>query len=388
MNDFDKTFSLRVEEGYRKNKIEILEKIQKVLERLAPSLSTPNFGETISFGPGSEPTSPDRVFLFDLLGIQPKEIQTVLKASKEIKNSWRILSNPFIWLVSLLLKTMIKENAKENELQLVVLYFAIHFYAGRQFKFFRRFFNQQIMDYAINTLSNKFTLKQEGTVLKAVFAIAWTCHLKYVNLLRNGSDLSLKDYILNLNTRIRGFVIALKSHYEKVKLEKKYVNVSLDAYDDETKKERETSAGKFETLAETSVTDFISDSVNKRILILVNKLTKITTHDIILIINNIKNSDEDLKLIVDLYKNLLSLFLQEKDKNITDIKTTFFIKYADFVFARSYTKDVKVERIKEILDILLAHNSENYIKTNRLATKISFRKAIYLYLIFYLQSKA
>jgi len=46
MNDFEKRFSKVVEKNFKENKKDILKSVQRVIEKLTPTLSTPNFGVT------------------------------------------------------------------------------------------------------------------------------------------------------------------------------------------------------------------------------------------------------------------------------------------------------------------------------------------------------
>jgi hypothetical protein len=47
-----------------------------------------------------------------------------------------------------------------------------------------------------------------------------------------------------------------------------------------------------------------------------------------------------------------------------------------------------VERIKAILDKLLQDCSQQYLRTNREATRSAFRKGLYLLLVLFLQQQA
>ena len=68
-----------------------------------------------------------------------------------------------------------------------------------------------------------------------------------------------------------------------------------------------------------------------------------------------------------------------------DIKSWNFITYSFNVYKKSNTNDESIIEIKKVLDRILTKYSPNYIKTNRIATKIQFRRALFMYIILIIQ---
>ena len=75
----------------------------------------------------------------------------------------------------------------------------------------------------------------------------------------------------------------------------------------------------------------------------------------------------------------------DPENTVQSIKSMKFFNYADELYKKSNTKDESIVRIKDILDKFLNNYCPIYIKTNRIATKISFRRAIYLYFVLIIQ---
>ena len=63
------------------------------------------------------------------------------------------------------------------------------------------------------------------------------------------------------------------------------------------------------------------------------------------------------------------------------IKSRNFIAICHALYLKSNTNNESIIRIKEILDSWLTECSDNYNKTERIATKNNFRKAVYMYYV-------
>jgi hypothetical protein len=283
----------------------------------------------------------------------------------------------------------IRHHAKaknEEQTKMAVLFMAIAMYAGLQFRFFRRFYQPNAMAYAMNTLTDKFTLKQEGTMLKAVLAIAWRCHLKYADDLQEGSDLNLLKYLVSMWGRLNGMVKALKNHYEQTKAAGHYLNQSKDFHDDGSAVERETDGGRVQVVTDRVSEAFFGEPMPPRTIEIAAQMADVPRQSLVLAVSEIRAGGvEGIREIIHL---ITELFFEEQKATQEDIRTRNFLAFAHAIYTRSNTVDGRVESIKRILNELLAEHSPQFLRTNREATKGAFRKAMYLVVILFMQSKA
>jgi hypothetical protein len=240
--------------------------------------------------------------------------------------------------------------------------------------------------YARNTLNDKFTLKQEGTILKSIMTIAIRSHEKYTKDLINGSDQDFLRYLASMWGRLNGMVKALKNHYETVKASGAYLNQSDNRYEDGEIVDHETDGGKVQIISDSMAESFFGESVPTRIVDMAAQMADVPRNNILLAINEIRSADP--KPIREALHIIIELFFDENKATRDDIKTRNFISHALMVYTRSNTADGRVDTLKEILNKLLIEHSPQYLRTNREATKGLFRKALYLVLVLYIQSKA
>ncbi len=193
------------------------EKIQKHMsdvigsDRLMNALEKTHPGETVYFG--DKETSADQVPIYKALELDPLVVRKAVKETGIVNPSWVHANKPLYWTMMNIIRHRMTHGTEEQT-KMAVMFLTVAMYAGLQFRYFRRFYQPQVMAYAMNTIDTKFTLKQEGTMIKALMVIAWRCHQKYAPDLKKGEDVDFLRYTTSMFGRLNGFVKALKSHYE------------------------------------------------------------------------------------------------------------------------------------------------------------------------------
>ena len=351
-------------------------------ERLMKALEKNHPGETVYFG--DKPDSLDQAPIYKMLGITADEVRKSIRDTKIVQSSWAHANKPIYWTIMGILRNNVVSK-KEEHTKMSVLFMATAMYAGLQFRYFRRFYQPNAMAYAMNTLVDKFTLKQEGTIIKTIMAIAWRSHEKYKKDLMDGTDAGLLKYLVSMWGRLNGLVKALKNHYEEVKAKGLYLNQSRETHDDGSMLDRETVSGRISTIADTVSEAFYGEAVPIRLIEMSAKIMEIPRQSLILAVDGIRRDDpSDVRTIILL---LTELFFEEEKASRDDIRTRKFIEFANSVYTRSNTRDGRIETIKEILNRMLTKHSPQFLQTNREATKGAFRKALYLLIVFFMQYK-
>ncbi len=210
----------------------INEHIQKVIgsDRLMKALELNHPGETVYFG--DKDTSSDQVPIYEALNLNSIDVKKAIKDTGVVQSSWAHANKPLYWVLMLVIRHHMK-NKDEDKAKMAVLLMAIAMYAGLQFRYFRRFYQANVMAYAMNTLTDKFTLKQEGSMIKSLLAISWRSHIKYSPDLESATDQDLLKYLVSMWGRLNGMIKALKNHYEITRASGNYLNQGKDRYDDD-----------------------------------------------------------------------------------------------------------------------------------------------------------
>ena len=376
------SFYVRLKENLKGNNRPLLISAMKSVlsqDRISGKLDQNHPGFRIFFGDSSG--SSDRSKIFSIAGITEQELAVAIKQMTFIEPSWKILTNPFNILMALIIKYFTL-NGTEEEQKIAIIYLAVHFYSSLQFKYFK-FHQPNVMSAAVNDLSDKYLLKQEGTMFKTLMAIVLKNHETYRETLKKDDDKLLIQYFVNMRTRINGNLQSLRSHYEETREGGKYINIGKDFHDDSNTVEIATDSGRIVTLADSATEHFVGEATNTTLCTLASEMTSVSKQNLLIAINNIRSAETSA--VSEVFRNILELFFDEKKASIQDVKTKSFIGFALTIYQRSNTVDGRVEQIKETLDKWLKRHSEFYGKTNRDATKVNFRKAIYIYLILHLQ---
>jgi hypothetical protein len=344
--------------------------------RILSKLELSHPGEQIFFG--SDAADSDRNKVFNMFEILPQSFKKTLKECPTIDEKWVIANKPFNWLMAMLIKWYSDNNHPARDT--AIMYLTVSFYSSIQFKYFRRFYQANVMAFAMNNLSDKFMLKQSGTMLNVLSSIALKSHEKYSYLLKTATDKDLFMYFVSFWSRINGIIRGLKNQYEEAKASGAYLNQSKTTYDDDEQVERKTEGGSIQIIADRALESLLGETVPQNLIELASKMGDMPKQNLILAINEMRiSSMDELRVIFHL---IIELYFEEKG---TDIRTRAFLAFAYTIYVRSNTKDGRVESIKEKLDKILRACSSQYLKTNRMATRSAFRKTLYLFLVLFLQ---
>jgi|GEM_PF-2982783 len=342
-------------------------------------------GDQVYFG--NDEGDSDRTPVYQLSGQRYDELRATLKACPAVDPSWELLNDPDNWLMTMVMQ-WVAENRREPDQRMALMFFVAHIYASLVYKYWQRKggIRKNAMIYAMNNLSDKFILKQVGTMANALMTVAWRSHEFYLPDLKEGSDEGLKKYYVNLRLRLNALVKGLWLQYMEALKSGAYLNQGRDRHDDGEMVDRDPLSGRAQAVAGRSLEAFVGEPTDRRLTGLAARMAGAPEQSVLLALNEIRGGDVDaVREIVGL---VLELFFEERRATEVDVKTRSFVAFAASLYARSNTVDGRVERVKSILDELLKRHSIAYLRTNREATKGALRKAFYFYLTLQIQSKA
>lgn len=274
------------------------------------------------------------------------------------------------------------KKQKEAELSMIYLCFSGKFYASLFSAYFPKAApdkNRAVMDYVINnSLSNKFDLKQTGSVFGAIQNMVTT----YINTYKDDIIGDLDDdelgwYIQQLRDREKHFFRNIAEKYYEAYENRSYLNSEHENLDNE--------------LGQFNLTE--NDS---------NRAARYTQNSLMYMLNNsvsmgFCNSCKDSLVSAMEIKDIMEAILGNKD-NIPDIQKVISIIICDFIKnnpkrrigsadffaytrqAKPNTKDSYINDLKKTIVSWLDENSSNYRRRkSRQATANSYYNAIILY---------
>lgn len=320
----------------------------------------------------------DRDIVYKCIGVSDQTITKAIKQSEAIDPSWKILNNPFN-LACILAIRYYQLAKKEKEKEAMILYLSFSFYSSIQYKYFEFEPNENIMAYTINNLSNKFKIKQLGTIFKIIQSTATTNHDTYKKDIEKGTDILIKNYIMSLRTRLDGLIQKIANEFYKTKKSGKYLNPEEDSYDKDSYFIADNVSFIITRTADSATLRMINKGIDQKFITLSANINGVSVNALRIAAQEIlAEKDNEIK---QLFVLILQLYLIDGQNQPQSIGSQAFLNFCLEIYIKSNTNDKTIIRIKELLDEWLTECSPNYVKTERVATKNNFRKGIYMYFI-------
>jgi hypothetical protein len=325
----------------------------------------------------------EREFIFKLTGIDKKYVEEVVAKASDIKSSWRNATEPFNVIMALIIREADLKR-KHDLMKNSLLFLTLSLYSSLHYKYFNFLPNENIMNYTINNLSNKYLFKQYGVVIKALYHTAITSHKKYRTILIRGNDIDIANYIQNLKTRLNNLMKNFTSEYIKNMRNKKYLNTEKDNNDEENYYETDNVSLMISRLTSEVTNKFYSGELNDKLIRVSSKWADVSPITLKNALQNIRDKEkEKVNLLI---QSILQVYLIDGKNSYESISSQRFIAYCISIYSKSNTKDKNILTIKKLLDYFLKNNSNKYSETEREATRVNYRKALYMYIVLFIQS--
>lgn len=330
-------------------------------------------------------TDNDRNFIFLSTGIKSNDISNLLKQIDEINAQWKVVSEPFNLLMTILIRELTKTNKTESA-ESLIMYLTLSLYSSLHYKYFNYLPNENCMNYTINNMNNKFLIKKYGVLYKALEHIALKNHETYVSDLIKGEDINIKDYIMNLRTRLNNFVKIICNEYMKNLKDKKYLNTEEDSMEEENYRQTTNISLEIENIITKTSNSFFSSETNLRFVRAAANKASVHADTLKAAIDAIKEKESDK--ILDLFRDILQIYFSNPSNTIDSMKTKNFVAYCLTIYGKSNIKDDNVINLKKLLNYFLSEYCNRYSDTEREATRVSYRKALFIYFVLQLNYSA
>lgn len=271
------------------------------------------------------------------------------------------------------------KKTKELELACIYLAFSGKFYTSIHYGSFSKVnlvANRHIMEYVVNNkLSNKYDLKREGSVVKAVSSVCKTWISTYDDRLTDFDDEDVVYLVQQLHDRIKSFMINIASEFYKAYTNKEYMTFDSDNLSEDNYHLADNNMMRYDRYVQKAMSFITTHDVDYSICKLCSD-SNIKTDELKSILESILSDNGNIKIV----EELCSLLIVEYTQNVKDGLPSD-IKFITFTIApKPNSKNDNINRIKEILENWLDENSASYRKRkSRLATKNSYNKAVLKY---------
>jgi len=362
------------------NKQKLSSFIRKFFDVNSEALFASHPGLRIRFGRKEEEE------LFEICGVTDDEVAAAIEATQLNDKSWYNRNRP-IYILMVVLLSYFEKTRKQREKEQVLMLFASIIYGKRQrthFKYNSGPAFENIMRYTMNNLSNKFLFKQKGTVFATLEATAEQSDKTYRRLLTSGLDKDVFAYVTNMYTRISQLVRKIANKFFENREDGNYLNL-----------ERETGEEEGQILDVTNVSFVITRATDNaylaaktgkpsqrvaRVVAASNRISQAALHGAI---ESFFRDEEDR--LRELIRLILTIFLVDQRQPAENINSAKFNLVSLQTYAKSHTSEPNVVALKKLLGEILEDYSDDYNRTQRAATKTSFRKGLFMYVVTHIQ---
>lgn len=320
--------------------------------------------------------------LYKSIDITEKEVLDILKKcwfwDQDIRP--KCTKEPYVEILMCVIRYYLKvNNIKYTEMVTIYLLFSGKFYASIYSSLWRFPVNPSIMDYVINNnLSDKYYLKKEGTIFKAIKKMANTYIDKYKNdiIENNHTDNDFKNNIQQLRDREKSFLGNIFTSYIEAAESKSYLNYETDNLDPEKFRITDNDSAKASRITEAAIGILTTQKVSREYCNNAHD-SRVKSEQIQSILENIILSDKEnipqLKRVI----NIMICDFMAGNPGIP-INSAAFLSYA--ITAKPNTKN---DLVIEMKTTILGWLEQDVIYRKRSVTKataISYYRSIVCYL--------
>lgn len=340
-------------------------------------------------GPGERPvfTTEQENKYISLVGLTTDKISKTVKNTKSIKDSWNVMNKPMNIALPLALRYFtMKKN--EDYVKYTLWYTIVSLYPGCHYKYFKYGVVESCMNYTIANLSGKYGVKQTGNMWNTFTNMVETAYNLHKDKLIKSEDKAFVDFIQDVHSRMNSLIKNISREYYDNYENKRYMRIEQDNFEDNSYYEANSNSYVIDKLANQVVTHLIVHGPDMKLVQLASKTNQVSVNQMRNYTQTMINDKhrDDIRIIVE---SILYLFLNATDEHHTvdDIGTNNFMIYCLQLYKRSNTVDPNIIRVKSILDNWLIELGLTG-KTQRTATVVNFRRALYTFFVMTIQKVA
>ena len=369
-----------------KNKKELFKYIAAYRNKHINELSNPMITNNIPFFHSGE----DANIVYKCCGLTLDDINPPIEQAKVMVKLDAAGKNitPFNVVMIMLISHFYDDKPR---LKSLLLYYACCMYYLIYTGMFKKFApDPDTMQYTMNNLSNKFMLKKEGSLEKAMVVTLENGVDHYKSILKNLSDYDICNTLIpGLRTRVASMLQSVASEYFD-NYDKGNKIFEQQEYNDEGEFiiDRESDIARVQRAASAATIDFYSHPINLNVIRTVAKMhTDASANEIRACIEYIHDAS-DSKSVQRFYECIFSAFFNENPTMTTeDLHSMKFLAAANSIYKKGNSKDPNIVTIKSISHDWLSKGSPVYARSNRVATMNTYRKCIFLYFVMVISTK-
>ena len=326
----------------------------------------------------------DKEKLMEAFGVTPKFIKECMVESKDVKvNEMGQSLNTFNLSCAIAIKYMVEESKDPNTTKMLTTLFTMSFYPTVFRKYFPYDPNENIMNYVINNMSNKFKIKQLG-LFKAMMELGDVCLHNHMANLKNGDDIRFVKYVLDMKNRTNSMFKNICNEYKIAHTNKKYVNLDSEDMSDENYREVDNNLFIVARFTDNTVEKLILEGPTMQLITYAAKISQVSVNELRNYMVAICREKEFHEGLRDVVESILYLYLYEGQHHSEEIQGNDFLTFGLELIRQSNSQSKNLIKIKDVLEDWVNELGVTK-KTKRTATINAFKRAMFIFIVLSIQ---
>jgi hypothetical protein len=386
---------------------EIMAEVQKFADANKDVLLTYIMGKQLLFNENTQNA------IFEIIGINKDQVKKTIKESPYFASygDIQLIEQLVFILPMVMLAGEYYKNKKDNEARLIYLLTFYKPYATRIFRYFGKYpVIEDRMAYTIENLSNRYDIKNEGTVQKLLIKLSSTSYERYIDEISKGlpDSMMYRIFASGIYGRVNQVIKNIYDMYKKN--EGKYlpsdkIDIMLtdkDGASKEVEADIQSDAAIKMNITRRIIANIVKNPVEESIVDIAAKYGFIGIKRQVgtyaysgLYTTILKNAvkeiiEKHLKDFPVFISAILSAFLYEinpateKRYNAQELKTPIFLESSLRILKSPNIKNESALTVKRMLDEFLESSSTDYINFKDTQRR-NLRIAFYFYILVLIQ---
>ena len=332
-------------------------------------------------------TDIDKDNFFNLFGINKKElISTIASATSKIndKANWKLIQqNPLFSLLYMAIRHYIIKK-DENGIKAGITMYALASYPSVFSLFFKHGAKEDVMAYTIDNLTEKFTIKKEGTIFKTLISSITGSFTFLKKEFIGADDVEIVRWVTRIRNDQKSLIKKIANlYYENDKKGLRILTQTENFGDGNMIQDTLNNTGIVENTTRKVAQAMIINGVDIVRASAAAKFAQISMSDLRMYLTKMV-TDKKVNEISKFIESVLFTFLYIDNYQAHQINDKVFLSFALNLFRRTNSKDNNIVTIRTLLD-KWSDDLGIHDRFKRIASQINYKKGLFMYIILCIQ---
>lgn len=333
-------------------------------------------------------TDTDKNKFFDLFNLDSKEMKKIIgKAVENVSQQAQfklVKDNPIFVVFYFVLRYYILKNDVSG-INTTLIIHALASYPSIFHKYFKYGANPGVMKYTADHLSEKFIFKQEGHVFGALRVSIESAYKFLKPYFKEANDKEIIRYIQRIRNDQNSMIKKIANEYNKNYKAGKSITTQNEVFDNGALvDDYVNNTSQVEVTAQKIIVNILTNGINLRIAETAAAMAQLSMVELRLYLTQVMIEARTSEL-EDFITSILFIYLYDEKHQLNEIRSRQFLSFGIELFRRTNSNNKNVATIKKMLD-LWAEQIGIHSRFKREATRISYKKGIFWYIMLMIQN--